>query len=84
MSVLKTMTVAAGLAVALLSSAPAFAGASTGTWKYSPREIRHEQMRQRYNEPRGYYRAEPRGYYRGRHEGWNRGYHRGWDNEDRY
>jgi hypothetical protein len=70
MSLFKSMTVAAGVAVAILSAAPAFAGASTGTWKYSPREIRHQQMRERY---------EPRGYYQGRHTGWQRGRHNGWD-----
>jgi hypothetical protein len=70
MSVMKSVTVAAGLAIAVLSSAPAFAGASTGTWKYSPREIHHQQMRQRY---------EPRGYYQGNHYGWRHGRHHGWE-----
>lgn len=83
MSILKTITIAAGLAVAALSSAPAMAGASTGTWKYSPREIRHHQMRERY-EARGYYGGRHDGWDRGRHYGWDRGRHRGWDSRDRY
>lgn len=70
MSILTKTAVAAGLAVAVLSTGSAFAGASTGTWKYSPREVRREQMRQYY---------EPRGYYEGRHYGWRHGRHEGWD-----
>jgi hypothetical protein len=85
MSVFTKMIVAAGLAGALVSSGAALAGASTGTWKYSPGEIRHEQMRQRY-EQQNYRRRdyEPRGYYQGRHEGWRRGRPEGWTGSERY
>jgi hypothetical protein len=81
----KTALIAFALAGSVLGTASAQAGASTGTWKYSPREIHHYQARHRdyYPSYRYGYRHEPYrygyGHDRGHHYGWSRGRHYGWD-----
>ena len=73
--------IAAGTA---LGAASAHAGASTGTWKYSPQQVDRYQSHQRgyyqprwhgYEQSRGYGYDQPRRYERhdgDNHYGWNR------------
>ena len=82
----KIALVAFALAGSFLGVASAQAGASTGTWKYSPHETHRYQVQQR-----GYYPAHRYGYQqhyryehhdRGHHYGWHRGMQYG--SEQRY
>ena len=82
--------IAFAFAGTFLGTASAHAGASTGTWKYSPQQIdRYQSRQQGYYEPRqhGYeqaprYYEQRRGYERhdrGNHYGWNRQRSNEWD-----
>lgn len=70
---LTAVALAAGMAGTLFAASPASAGASTGTWKYSPEQVYRFQQRQAYE--RGYRRDGPP---YGRAYGWHRNHER-WD-----
>lgn len=82
----RIMLVALAFVGSVVGAASAEAGASTGSWKYSPRQIHRYQAEHRgyYSSHRYGYRHQPYryGYYhhdRGHHYGWNRGRDYGWD-----
>ncbi len=75
----KVLLLVAALGGSALTALPAEAGASTGTWKYSPGEIHAYQRYQRHQAWRAQrpYRGHAYGYYRGPARGYYR-HHRYW------